>query len=152
MMMPVSFITINYVSFVNEQYSDELNYTPRNLDFSSVAIPTLAPAALISELLQLSEPKPMQFCCRVICYMENFSLSERSPIFLWFSNHCFVPLTCISFYQFLIRDLIRLYFFVWWNRLWLFMLLCWRRTEILLNCNQPLGPQCQFKSHSLVLS
>ncbi|XP_073142010.1 CST complex subunit CTC1 isoform X2 [Henckelia pumila] len=66
MMMPVSFITINYVSLVNEQYSDELNHTPRNLDLPSVAIPTLAPAALISELLQLSEPKPKQFCCRVM--------------------------------------------------------------------------------------
>lgn len=66
MLMPVSFITINYLSFVNEEYSDELNYTPRDLDLSSVAIPTLAPAALISELLQLSEPKSMQFCCRVV--------------------------------------------------------------------------------------
>ncbi|XP_073294227.1 CST complex subunit CTC1 isoform X1 [Primulina huaijiensis] len=59
MMMPVSFITIHYVSLVNEQHSDELNHTP-------VAIPTLAPAALISEVLQSSEPKPMQFCCRVV--------------------------------------------------------------------------------------
>ncbi|KZV28878.1 hypothetical protein F511_13673 [Dorcoceras hygrometricum] len=65
MMMPVSFITINYVSWVNE-HSDELNSTPRNLDLPSAATPTLSPAALISELLQFSEPKPIQFRCRVV--------------------------------------------------------------------------------------
>ncbi|KAL6548854.1 hypothetical protein OROHE_008699 [Orobanche hederae] len=67
MMTPVSFITINdIISLANGHLTDEFNNADGTMGLISVPTPNTIPATLIHEALQFSEPKPVQFRCRVV--------------------------------------------------------------------------------------
>ncbi|KAK6160745.1 hypothetical protein DH2020_004126 [Rehmannia glutinosa] len=67
MMMPVSFITIDDTSLMNGNLAYESNYAYGTVGLISVPTPNaIATTTLISDALQLSEPKPMQIRCRVV--------------------------------------------------------------------------------------
>ncbi|KAK4429060.1 CST complex subunit CTC1 [Sesamum alatum] len=66
MMTPVSFITIDDTSFMNGHLTDESDYTHGTVGLLSNTSQSTVPPVLISDALQLSELKPMQFRCRVV--------------------------------------------------------------------------------------
>ncbi|XP_051123646.1 CST complex subunit CTC1 isoform X2 [Andrographis paniculata] len=66
MMMPVSFITINNTNSANAHPDGDLNCSSGNVGSPSVASSNTVWQTLISDALQLSENKPMQFRCRVV--------------------------------------------------------------------------------------
>lgn len=63
MTTPVSFITVDRTSLMSGNLSHDLNYASVNVGVNS---PKTFPTSLISDALQSSELKPMQFRCRVI--------------------------------------------------------------------------------------
>lgn len=66
MMTPVSFITIKDTSLMHGHISDEFNNPSGTVGLLSVASSDTVPRALISQVLQSSELKPIKFRCRVI--------------------------------------------------------------------------------------
>ncbi|KAL6493247.1 hypothetical protein OROGR_033006 [Orobanche gracilis] len=67
MMTPVSFITINdIISLANRHLTNGFNNADGTMGLISVPTPNTIPTTLIHEALQLSEPKPVQFRCRVV--------------------------------------------------------------------------------------
>ncbi|XP_011083799.1 CST complex subunit CTC1 [Sesamum indicum] len=65
MMTPVSFITIDDTSLING-HTDEFNYAHETVVKLSNTSQSTVPPVLISDALQLSDLKPMQFRCRVV--------------------------------------------------------------------------------------
>ncbi|KAL0360789.1 UNVERIFIED_CONTAM: CST complex subunit CTC1 [Sesamum radiatum] len=66
MMTPVSFITINKTSLMNGHLTDEFNHAHGTVGLRSNTSQSTVPPVLISDALQLSELKPLQFRCRVV--------------------------------------------------------------------------------------
>ncbi|KAL3655225.1 hypothetical protein CASFOL_001011 [Castilleja foliolosa] len=68
MMTPVSFITINDTILMDGDghLTDEFRNVDSTVGLISVSTPITIPTTLISDALKLSEPKPMQFRCRVV--------------------------------------------------------------------------------------
>ncbi|GFP86506.1 cst complex subunit ctc1 [Phtheirospermum japonicum] len=66
MMTPVSFITINDTILKDGHLTDEFNNADSTVGLISVSTPITIPTTLISDAMQLSKPKPMQFRCRVV--------------------------------------------------------------------------------------
>ncbi|KAI3465390.1 hypothetical protein Pfo_022053 [Paulownia fortunei] len=103
MMTPVSFIIINATSLMNGHLTDEFNYASGTVGSLSVASPNTVPTALISDVWQLSELKPMQFRCRVVAVYILVVEKARAAAFQS-SVHSILPAFGIPFAGFVMDD------------------------------------------------
>ncbi|KAG8389990.1 hypothetical protein BUALT_Bualt01G0036800 [Buddleja alternifolia] len=91
MMIPVSFITIDHTSLMNGQCNDKFNYTAETICLNRVTSPNTVPAAMICDLMQLSEFTPVQFRCRVgAVYILVVEKSRSTTVFQ--SNFWSIPI------------------------------------------------------------
>ncbi|KAL2455141.1 conserved telomere maintenance component 1 [Abeliophyllum distichum] len=83
MLTPVSFITILHTSLIHRLFSDEHDYISGTMGLHTVASPNaVVPTALISELFQFSDLKPVQFHSRVVAVYILVLERSRKTLFL----------------------------------------------------------------------
>ncbi|XP_022879926.1 CST complex subunit CTC1-like [Olea europaea var. sylvestris] len=82
MVTPVSFISIHHTSLIHRHFSDECDYASGTVRLHIVASPNdVVPTALISELVQFPDLKPVQIHSRVVA-VYILILERRKTLFL----------------------------------------------------------------------